>query len=145
MIARLATPEDKSGIIDIATEWLDESRPGHNPDKISASVDDILTDKHTIIVKDGDSIIGFISFRFYDNIWRDCRSAIEDLFFVRKAYRGMGIARTLIESFELMAKNDGCKFIVFLPNTDGGNIDASKAVFQKSGYRLYGYMMRKDI
>ncbi len=144
MNTRLAVYSDKKMIIDICQEWLDESKNSHVEDLSEAAID-LLKEKTPIIITDNGMIVGLLAFRVYDNIWRGVKNATEDLFYIRKAYRGMGLSKVLISAFEAVAKGNGCKFILMLPNTDGGDVSVSAAAMAKAGYKLYGHMMRKDI
>lgn len=87
-------------------------------------------DEITIVAKDKEKIIGFLSAVF--EVGGGLRIA---WLIVDQNYRGQGVGGKLVERIEKIALNEKCHF-VFLYTESGGAMD----FYRKHGYRLVGEM-----
>lgn len=93
------------------TEYVD----GYSPDSLNIQriddrcrtmFDDSLS--HFLIAKDGETVVGFISFTMRKTLYHAAPSGLIDELILTRAYRGKGIGKQLVSATLEMCRQLGC-------------------------------------
>jgi GNAT superfamily N-acetyltransferase len=108
----------------------------------------IQTMKNTIYIylSNNENVVGIVGYTIETIPWTNIKEAHEHFFYIHPDYRNQGYGKLLRQAFETCAKANNCSYAVMLPSKQGSvNPKHAKKYFEKRGYELYGYALRKEI
>ena len=86
------------------------------PEKVTITLADISSNAEVfkaLIVRDGETTIGFATYYFGFSSWSGRHLYLDDLY-LKEAYRNQGIGHRIMDTLETLAKEQGCKTMRWL-------------------------------
>lgn len=148
MLYKLLTIDDVKSLFNIGKEWVIETGNYVSDSAVMEEAIGCINDAITFGAFDtnkNDKLIGFIVLQKQKLFWFDKMVLVENMMFVSKDYRDIGVGSKLLEFVDSLALNSKYSHVFMFPNKFGSSSpEKAKSVMEKNGYVFHGYIMRKD-
>lgn len=146
MILKEALEQDIDKITELCLSWAKDMNYTVSRKDIRDDLSNYISNGVVILAEDKEVILGVMSGIKVWHFWVGKNIAHEHWFFVRQDERGKGVGRMMEIYFTAWAKARGCASVILSPN-EFGTLNPEKAAdrFSKYGYKIHGYLMKKEI
>ena len=147
MIVKFATVDDIDKLVSVSLSWGAEMNYEIDAEEVKEDHRQLLSKGVIIFLEDDKGeAVAYLGGSMSYNCWNKRKEIFENFTFVKPDQRGKGYSKVLIASLAEWGKEKGASSMILAPNYYGSSdpTKASELLF-KQGFKLHGFMMRKEI
>ena len=142
----LATTDKLEDAAQLAFKWIDEAEFAVEDKELREEIGRIFLNGIIVLAYDGDKAVGVLAGYKMEHFWTKDKTACEHWIYILPEYRKQGITYQMCQTFFGWAKFQGCSALVLTPNLFGSdNPDDIRDRLKKYDFKVYGYVMRRDM